>query len=189
MNFREKALKLYREGKTAKEIQKEIGVPIEMETLDKWDSENRSYDLIKDLIKKSMKLKKKLREKELLTNSQKEALNQQLKEINISILEKDPNNMKARRELFNALYNLKQWNEAEKIGQQILESDSENVVVLNKLANISSKKKEFNTAIEYLEKITQINPSNQNFKKKLEEIKQMAETVATLHTHTHTDSI
>lgn len=185
MNFREKALKLYREGKTAKEIQKEIGVPIEMETLNKWDTENKSYDLIKDLIKKSMKLKKKLREKELLTNSQKEALNRQLKEINISILEKDPNNMKARRELFNALYNLKQWNEAEKIGQQILESDSENVVVLNKLANISSKKKEFNTAIEYLEKITQINPSNQNFKKKLEEIKQMAETVATLHTHTH----
>ena len=108
-------------------------------------------------------------------------------------MEKDSENIIARRDLFNSLYNLKDWNKAEEIGKQILENDSENVVVLNRLANISAKKKEYNTAIGYLEKIIQINPDNQNFKKKLEEIKQMAQTVEALHTRislkNHGDSV
>ena len=57
MNFREKALKLYREGKTAKEIQKEIGVPIEMETLNKWDTDNKRFNKKINEIKKEAKRK------------------------------------------------------------------------------------------------------------------------------------
>ena len=49
MNFREKALELYREGKTIEEIQKVVGIPIEIETIEKWDSENKKHASTKKL--------------------------------------------------------------------------------------------------------------------------------------------
>lgn len=177
MNFREKALKLYREGKTIEEIQKVVGIPIEIETIEKWDSENKKYASTKEFVKKAMKLRQRLRERDKLTNSQKILLNEQLRDVASSILEIDPENIVAKNDLFNSLYNLKEWNKAKDIGKQILEIEGENIVVLNKLANISSRKKDYDSAIEYLEKITSINPDNQNFRKKLEEIKQMAQTI------------
>ena len=176
MNFRSKALDLYRKGKTIEEIQSIVGIPINIETLEKWDNENKQYNSIRDLIKTSKKLKNRLREKEKLTNSEKEVLNQKLKAVAAAILVKNPGNMIAKRDLFNSLYNLKELYEAESVGKQILEEDTENVVVLNKLANISARKKEYDKAIEYLEKVIRINPDNQNFKRKLEEFKQLAAT-------------
>ena len=177
MNFREKALELYREGKTIEEIQKVVGIPIEIETIEKWDSENKKHASTKEFVKKAMKLRQRLRERDKLTNSQKILLNEQLRDVASSILEIDPENIVAKNDLFNSLYNLKEWNKAKDIGKQILEIEGENIVVLNKLANISSRKKDYDSAIEYLEKITSINPDNQNFRKKLEEIKQMAQTI------------
>ena len=43
MNFRSKALDLYRKGKTIEEIQSIVGIPINIETLEKWDNENKQY--------------------------------------------------------------------------------------------------------------------------------------------------
>lgn len=183
MDFRNKALELYKKGKSIEEIQKVVGLPIEISTLEKWDRENKKFSSTKELIKKTLKLRKRLKEKDKLTDSQKVALNEQLRDTANAILEIDSENTIAQKDLFNSLYNLNEWNEAESLGKQILENEPANIVILNKLANIATRKKEYNTAIEYLEKITLINPGNQNFKKKLEEIKQMVKTIETVNTN------
>ena len=175
MNFRKKAIELYRQGKNTEEIQKVVGIPVEVETMEKWDKEDKKYNSIKEFVKECVKLRQKLRNRDKLTDSQRILYNEQLKDSANSILEIDPENIIAKKDLFNALYNLKEWEKASDVGKQILESEEKNIVVLNKLANISFRKKDYDTAIEYLEEITVINSDNQNFKQKLEEIKQIAQ--------------
>ena len=182
MNFREKSLELYREGKTVEEIQKVVGIPIELDTLKKWDEESRKFDSTKDLIKKSIKLKRKLKEKDKITDSQMEALNEELRDLSSEIIDINPDNLVAKKDLFNSLYNLREWAKAEVVGKEIIEVEEENVSVLNKLANISYKRKGYNDAIEYLEKIILLNPENENFKTKLEDIRRAAQTVEALYT-------
>ena len=175
VNFRKKALELYRQGKNMEEIQKVVGIPVEVETMEKWDEEDKKYNSIKKFVKECVKLRQKLRNRDKLTDSQRILYNEQLKDAANSILEIDSENIIAKKDLFNALYNLKEWEQASDVGKQILESEEKNIVVLNKLANISFRKKDYDSAIEYLEEITVINSDNQNFKQKLEEIKQIAQ--------------
>ena len=89
--FREKAISLYKQGKDINQIQREVSIVLELETVQKWVEEDKKYDQTKEYIKQSIKIKKQI--KKLKNNEEElEKLYNDLKEVVSKILEINPEN-------------------------------------------------------------------------------------------------
>ena len=101
--FKEKAISLYKQGKDINQIQKEVGIVLELETVQKWVEEEKKYEQTKEYIKQSIKIKKQI--KKLKNNEEElEKLYNDLKEVVSKILEINPENEIAKKDLIAASY-------------------------------------------------------------------------------------
>lgn len=172
MNFRAKAIKLYKQGKDIKTIDRQIGIRLDKKMIEKWVEEERQFEEKSNLIKQSIKIKKQLKRRENLSEEKIKDLNQQHLEILTKLLELDSENSVAKLDYFRTLYNLRMFEEAKKVGEEILE---DNVPVLNSLANISCQEKDYERAILYMNRIIELQPNNEKYRIKLKKIEKTAE--------------
>ena len=161
MNFREKAIRLYKQGKDIKTIDRQIGFKLDKKIIEKWIREDKQFEENSKLIKKSIKLKKQLKQRDNLSDEKIKNLNQQHLEILRELLKSDPENSIAKSDYFRTLYNLGMYDEAKKVGSEILEN---NIPVLNSLANISYKEKDYEKAISYINRIIELQPQNKKYR-------------------------
>ena len=194
MNFRKKAIELYKQGKDIKTIEKQIGFRLESNMIEKWIEEEKQFEEKAKLIKQSLKIKKQFKRRKILSEEQITTLN----EIHLQILKKlikiDPENSIAKYDCFRILYHLKMFEEAKKIGEDIIKKE-DNIAILNSLANISCDEKDYEKAIFYMNKLIKLQPENEKFRTKLQriiktnKIQEKDETLERVHTHTHTRGI
>ena len=98
--FRDKAVRLYKQGKDINQIQKEVGIIIELGTVEKWIEEDEKYKQTKDYIKQSIKIKKQI--KKAKTKEELESLYFNLQEVVKKILDINPENMVAKKDFILA---------------------------------------------------------------------------------------
>lgn len=163
MDFRKKAVELYNQGKSVKEISKNIGFNIEEETVKNWANEEK----IKGLKILIFKLDKKQRQEKDYNKRKEMVLN--LKEQLEKILEIVPNDLDMKTKLMYAHINLGEIEEARHLGNEILEK-AQTKELLNGLAIIEEKTGNYDKAIEYINKILENEPNNEVLKKKIERI-------------------
>ena len=166
MDFRRKAIELYKEGKTEKEISQIIGIEIKGETVSRWMME----DDLKRRKSEIAKLDRKVKDS-ALDYTKKQGYLVRLKELLDEILKIIPNDVEMRIKLMYTCIGLKMIEEAEKIGYSLNEeTDSSNIRILNGLTIVEEKKENYDKAIEFTKKIIEIQSNNEFYKNKLKKL-------------------
>lgn len=164
MDFRNKAIAMYKDNKSVDEISKKIGFTIEEETLKKWVEEDE-IKIYKSMI---FKLDKKQRYEK---NSEKrKSMLVDLQEKIHQILEILPNDADMLIKLMYVNINLKQIDEARKIGYSVLSNNDNNNELLNGLSIVEEISENYDEAIKFIEMILKNDSNNQALKNKLQNI-------------------
>ena len=163
MDFRRKAIELYKQGKSMDEISRNIGFNVEENIVKNWVNEDKARELkivIFKLDKKQRQEKDYNKRKELVLD---------LKERLEKVLEIVPYDVDMKTKLMYAYINLGEIENAKNLGNEILKS-TQSKELLNGLSIIEEKSGNYDKAIEYIEKILEDEPNNEFLKKKIERI-------------------
>ena len=145
MDFRRKAIDLYKKGKTGKEISKIIGFEIEEKTLSNWIMED---DLKKR--KSEMAYLEKQARKPGIDYIKKQEYRQKLKKLLEDTLIMTPDDIEMKVTLMYTCIGLGQMEEAEKMGYLLNEEiNSSNVQILKGLSIIEEKKRDYDMTNQY----------------------------------------
>ena len=163
MDFRRKAIELYKQGKSMDEISRNIGFNVEENIVKNWVNEDKARELkivIFKLDKKQRQEKDYNKRKELVLD---------LKERLEKVLEIVPYDVDMKTKLMYAYINLGEIENAKNLGNEILKS-TQSKELLNGLSIIEEKSGNYDKEIEYIEKILEDEPNNEFLKKKIERI-------------------
>lgn len=159
MDFRKNVVQLYKNGLDIDEIQKELRFQVEKETIEKWIEEEEIYRKKVSLIKKSIKIKKRFAKIKYMKQEEIDKLNQEHGEILRELIELDPENPIAKADYFITCYNLRNYEEAKKIGEEFIQK-FDNEKVLSRLSNIYASEGDYEKAIECMKKVIELEPGN-----------------------------
>lgn len=168
MDFRDKAIKLYKEGKSIDEISNEIGFDIDADFVEEWAKE----DTIKEGKYIVWKLDGEQRQEKDYVRKVK--INKRLKQKLEEILEILPDDIDLKKKLVYTNINLGNVDEARKIGYELLEIVQTNDV-LNALAIIEEMSENYTKSAEFIRKMLENDPNNQAWKSKLERVEEKSQ--------------
>ena len=163
MDYRKRAIELYKKGETIEVINKKIGIPLELQTIENWKKE----DEIKNRRVFIIKLQKQ-QKSETNYDKRKEILLKLTKQLE-EMLELIPDDINTQTQLMYANINLKNIEKARKMAYSIL-SKSETKEVLNGLSIIEEMSGNYDLAIQMTEKILEKDPENEFYKRKVERL-------------------
>jgi hypothetical protein len=162
-NIRNQAINLYQQGKSIQEINKQTGIPLSSDTIEKWIHEehiNGYKSVIFYLDKKQKREPNSDKRKEILLE-----LKQKLKDI----LEIVPDDVDMQIKLMYTYINLSEVEQAKNVGYMLFEKNNSNPL-LNGLSIIEEKLGNYDKSIEFIEQILSTEPDNEFYKNKLQRL-------------------
>lgn len=168
--IRNKAINLYKQGKTIQEINNQTGIILTSNTIEKWiheDYANGYKSFIFYLDKKQKNEKNFDKRREVLLE-----LKQKLEDI----LEIIPDDIDMQTKLMYTYINLREFEEAKKLGYKILETSNSHQL-LNGLSIIEEKLGNYDSSIKFVEQILSNEPDSEFYKSKLQRLQNGQEAV------------
>ena len=166
--IRNKAIKLYQNGATIQEINKKVGITLNLDTIQKWiiDDEYNSYKYVIFKLQKKQKAEEDVDKRKQILLEMKQKLEDVLKVV--------PNDIDMQTKLMYTCINLKDIEAAREIGYKLLEQ-TDSKEVLNGVSIIEEKNGNYDKAIEMIEKILSIDPNNEFYKSKKQRLQNKKE--------------
>ena len=167
-NIRNEAIQLYQNGATIEEINKKVGITLNINTIQKWITDNE-YNTYKHVI---FKLQRKQKREEDIDKRMQILL--EMKQKLEDVLEIFPDDIDMQTKLMYTYINLRDIESAEKIGYKLLEQ-TESTELLNGIAIIEEKKENYDKAIQMVERILSGDPNNEFYKSKKQRLQNKKE--------------